>query len=141
MRDETSNQLPPDGLKGVRFSRRFFFIVLLGGLFGFVAWMYRRTPAVLSIQNFFGLDHSVQVVIKSEIETLKKEHFSWWAASVFFFTLADWDFQAIVPRRIRYRIVNYWSWRLLSRRSIGWKYVNYPSVSDEPICDGLIRPD
>ena len=141
MNEETNHPLPTDGPESGRISRRAFFIIFLGGLIGLIAWMYRREAAALAIQNFFGLDNTVKPVIEQELQSLKKGHFSWWTATVFFFTLADWGLQSIVPGRLRFRIINYWSWKLFSRRSIAWKYVNYPSVGDDPICDGLIRPE
>jgi hypothetical protein len=122
-----------------RISRRSFVIILFGTLAGLFVWMYRSRSTVKSIQEFFGLDSQVRALIAKELAELKNEHFSWWGATVLFFALADWGLRFIVPRNIQFRIINYWSWRIFSHRSIAWKYVNYPSVGDEPICDGLIR--
>ena len=122
-----------------KISRRFFVIIFFATVGGLLVWIYRRTSLVKSIQDFYGLDDSVQKVIVKELGVLKSTHFSWWATTVLFFTLVDWGLRGLVPRGIQFRIINYWSWRVFSHRSIAWKYVNYPSVGDDLICDGLIR--
>ena len=49
---------------------------------------------------------------------------------------------SFIPRSAKERIYAFWAKALmLSSRSLAWQYVNYPEVSEESICDGLITDE
>ncbi len=131
--------LPKTTGKG-KVTRRLFIVIVLGAIFGSVAWFYRRNATAKSIQEFFALEDKTRQIIQEELELLKREHTTWFLATVGFFTLVDWGLRVLIPRRIEFRVINYWSWRVFSHRSIAWAYIDYPIVGDDPACDGLIRP-
>ena len=129
-----------DQVRKKKITRRLFLVIFLGAMIGLFAWFYRRKNTSRSIQVFFDLKDKWRRVIQEELELLKKQHVTWFLATVGFFTLVDLGLRFLIPRQIEFRVINYWSWRIFSRRSIAWEYVDYPRVGDNPICDGLIRP-
>lgn len=139
-KDPIQMQSPPETSRKGKITRRLFFVILLGAIFGSVAWFYRRNATAKSIQAFFALEDKTRHIIQEELELLKREHMTWFLATVGFFTLVDWGLRVLIPRRMEFRVINYWSWSVFSHRSIAWEYVHYPRVEDDAICDGLIRP-
>ena len=129
-----------DQIQKKKITRRFFLVIFMGAILGLLTWFYRRNSTARSIQEFFALEDKRRQIIQEELDLLKREHVTWFFATVGFFTLVDWWLRFLIPRRIEFRVINYWSWRIFSRRSIAWEYVKYPRVGDDSICDGLIRP-
>lgn len=136
MEDSSTPKIPGKG----RISRRLFLVIFLGAVVGSISWFYRRKVTAKSIQEFFALEDKTRPLIEEEMDLLKREHWTWWLATVGFFTLVDWGMRFVIPRRIEFRVINYWSWRIFSHRSIAWEYIGYPERGDDLICDGLIPP-
>ncbi len=121
-------------------SRRGFLALLLAAGIALVLLRLRGADLAERIGAFFAIERRHAARLRDEVLALRRKSLLAWGASVAFFSLDASRLAALVPRPARRAVVGHWSRRLLAPRSIGWPWLGYPTVADDAVCDGLVKP-
>ena len=120
-------------------SRRAFLGFLLAGLFALAIWAFRRMDLETAIQKYFGFQQDHRSMIRRRFQYLSKRNPVLYRDSIFFFGFFAFRAEKVLHKKLRNRVLENWIFYLFSHRSLSWPYIQYPTVNDFQICNGLIR--
>jgi hypothetical protein len=120
-------------------SRRSFFYFLIAGVIAFVLLSFRRIDPASSVLEYFGLEKELLPVIQKRFGYLLRAQPDLYRYSDSFFSLRTLRAENLLPQKLREQVLSSWISFLFRQRAISWPYVNYPSVGEYRICNGLIR--
>jgi hypothetical protein len=118
-----------------KLSRRGVLVLLIAATVAFGLRIFRGIDVASVVQDYFGFREDYRSLIRRRFDHLKVRNPVLYRDSVLFFTLRFIPF----PGRFRTRVLTHWISFLFEDRSRAWPYVNYPSVGEYQICNGLIR--
>jgi hypothetical protein len=123
----------------LRLSRRGFLGVLVAAAAAIVVLRVQRTDLRARIREFFALEPAQDELVASELEHMRHGNATGLAATTAFFALDGGALRPLVPDGAARAVVIHWSRILLGPRSVGWPWLGYPSTTDVPVCDGLVK--
>lgn len=120
-------------------NRRAFLGLSLVGLITFALILFRRPDLSEVVQQYFGFHKDYRDLINKRFAELRVQNAKLYRDSVLFFGLQPFFLQSVLNSSLRRRVLSSWIPFFFRNRDIAWQYVNYPSVGEYQICNGLVR--
>jgi hypothetical protein len=125
----------------LRYSRRAFFAFFIAGILVLLLWFYRRIDFSSTVQEYFAFPDDQRDAIARRFKSLQHENPVLYRDSVLLFGLASVHAASFLPQKLKNRVLSNWTSFLFDNRAISWPYVDYPTVGEYQICNGLIRQE